>query len=201
MKFKESIRKLLMIVAHKLYPYIEKEDYERGFGRLSAINRIGEFFSCGVGNRVIGPQYMIFGRGCYVGRMCRFEAISEYFSQTFSPALVVSDNVSFQDFCHIGCINSISIGEGTMIASRVYISDHFHGAVTKEDIGVPVAIRPLMSKPVKIGKNVWIGEGASILPGVTLGDNVIVGANAVVTHSFPENSVIAGCPARLIRSL
>lgn len=48
---------------------------------------------------------------------------------------------------------------------------------------------------------VWIGEGVSIMPGVTLGDNVIVGANAVVTHSFPANSVIAGCPARVIRAL
>lgn len=63
------------------------------------------------------------------------------------------------------------------------------------------ALRPLSSKPVKIGKNVWIGEGVSIMPGVTLGDNVIVGANAVVTHSFPADSVIAGCPARVIRTL
>ena len=88
-----------------------------------------------------------------------------------------------------------------MIASRVYISDHSHGNISSEDLKIPPAQRPLFSKPVYIGKNVWIGEGSCILPGVTLGDNVIVGANAVVTHSFPNNCVIAGVPAQIIKKL
>lgn len=56
-------------------------------------------------------------------------------------------------------------------------------------------------KPVKIGNNCWIGSSATILPGVTLGDNVTVGANSVVTKSFPDNVVIGGCPAKIIKYL
>ena len=55
--------------------------------------------------------------------------------------------------------------------------------------------------PVIIGNNVWIGSGVIILPNVTIGDNCIIGANSVVTKSFDKNSVIAGNPARLIKTL
>lgn len=55
--------------------------------------------------------------------------------------------------------------------------------------------------PVTIGNNVWLGGGSVILPGVTLGDNVVVGAGSVVTKSFPDNVVLAGNPARVIKSL
>lgn len=128
-------------------------------------------------------------------------AIDSYRCQKFAPRLVIGNDVCIVDDVHIHCINSVEIGEGTLIASGVFISDHFHGDVSPNDIGVPPSKRPLSSKPVKIGRNVWIGERACILPGVSLGDNVIVGSNAVVTHCFPDNAVIAGCPAKVIKFL
>jgi maltose O-acetyltransferase len=57
------------------------------------------------------------------------------------------------------------------------------------------------AKPISIGNNVWIGGNATICPGVTLGDNVVVGAGAVVTKDFPENVVIAGNPAKVINRI
>lgn len=56
-------------------------------------------------------------------------------------------------------------------------------------------------KPIKVGNNVFIGYGAVILPGVTIADNVVIGARSVVTKDVPENSVVAGVPARVIKSL
>ena len=63
----------------------------------------------------------------------------------------------------------------------------------RKKIGIP--------KPVTIGDNVWIGGGVTILPGVTIGDNTVVAAASVVTRSFPDNVVVAGNPARIIREL
>ncbi|MGL5544389.1 MAG: DapH/DapD/GlmU-related protein, partial [Cetobacterium sp.] len=57
----------------------------------------------------------------------------------------------------------------------------------------------LYPKPIEIGKGVWIGGNVSILPGVTLGDNVIVAAGAVVTKNFPPNCIIAGVPAKILK--
>ena len=84
------------------------------------------------------------------------------------------------------------------MASRIFITDHFHGSVNKSDILTPPSKRPLSSKPVCIGNNVWIGEGVCVMPGVTIGDNVIIGANAVVTHDVPDNSIAVGIPAKVI---
>ena len=180
-------------IYHAVLNIQNERDEQKSSHITSMMKRIGENVSIRIDASFRGMEYMEIGDNSYFGKNAWVEAIDNYQGQTFQPHLVIGNNFSMQYNCHIGCIESIEIGEGVLLGSKVYI--------TKDDIDVPPAQRPLSSKPVKIGNNVWIGDNVTILPGVTLGNNVIVGANAVVTKSFSDNTVIAGCPAQLIKRL
>lgn len=80
------------------------------------------------------------------------------------------------------------------------ITDNSHGETDYSSLNLPPGKRPITSKgPVVIGNNVWIGDKATILPGVTIGDGSVIAANAVVTKDVPAFSVVAGNPAHVIR--
>lgn len=100
----------------------------------------------------------------------------------------INSGCCFQD--HAG----IEIGEGTLIGHQVVIATINHA----QD---PVSRADMFPKPVKIGKNVWIGAHATILPGVTIGDNAIIAAGAVVTKDVEKNAVAGGVPAKKIKDI
>ncbi len=128
----------------------------------------------------------------------RIECIEKYNGDFFSPRLEIGKNVSFNQNCHIGCINYIRIGANVLIGSNVLITDHSHGATNNTDI-IP-SKRPLYSKgPVIIGDNTWICENVCILPNVRIGCNCIVGAGAVVSKDIPDDCIAVGNPARIIK--
>lgn len=148
------------------------------------------------------PKYISIGKNFSALYHLRLEAWDRFQGETFNPEIVIGDDVICNSDVHIGAIDKIVIGNNVLMASRIYISDHSHGNITAEDLEKIPGMRSLYSKgPVIIEDNVWIGEGVCILPGVTIGENSIIGANAVVNKSFPKNSVIAGIPARLIKTL
>lgn len=143
---------------------------------------------------------MELGDGLTTGVNVRLDATAPRGSP---PVLHIGNHVQINDSVHIGAIEQVVIGDHTLIASRVFISDHNHGNYQVHGVAsapeIPPADRPLSSRPVHIGRNVWLGEQVCILPGVTVGDGAIVGANSVVTRDIPPNSIAAGNPARVIR--
>ena len=149
---------------------------------------------------VRGRSSMKIGRGLTTGVNVRLDAFAPYGSP---PVLFIGCHVQINDSVHIGAIEQVVIGDHTLIASRVFISDHNHGNYQVQDAAsspeIPPVDRPLFSRPVQIGRNVWLGEQVCILSGVTVGDGAIVGANSVVTCDIPPNSIAAGNPARVIR--
>jgi acetyltransferase-like isoleucine patch superfamily enzyme len=83
------------------------------------------------------------------------------------------------------------------LARNVYISDHAHAY---ENLDMPIMHQGIDSiAPVSIGRNTWLGENAVVLPGVTIGQHCVIGANAVVNTSIPDFSVAVGAPARVVR--
>ena len=152
--------------------------------------------------KVLGGENISIGDNfyCYWGQ--RFETYSQHNGEQFSPKIIIGNNVSINPDCHIGAINRIEIHDGALLASRVFITDHFHGDTTAQSLVIPPQNRKLISKgPVVIKKNAWLGEGVAVMPGVTIGCNAIVGANSVVTKDVPDNAVVAGVPAKLIKQL
>lgn len=148
-----------------------------------------------------GSKDINWGKGFTTGRYCRIE------THGFDPKksqlkIRIGKNCQLNDSVHIVAMKSVQLGDNVLIASRVFISDLNHGVYhgKKQSLSSDIVkYRDLIAKGVKIGDNVWIGEGCAILPGVTLGDNVIVGSNSTVTSSFPNNVIIAGSPARVIK--
>jgi acetyltransferase-like isoleucine patch superfamily enzyme len=151
---------------------------------------------------ISNPHNMYIGENFAALTYLRLETFDSYQGQRLTPKLIIGNNVAFNNDCHIGCINRIEIGNNVLGASRIYITDHYHGEISADDLANVPTSRPLTSKgPVIIKDNVWIGEGVSILPGVTIGENAIIGANSVVNRDVPPNSVVAGIPAKVIRVL
>ena len=125
------------------------------------------------------------------------------YSGNNTPILTIGKNVELNDYVHIGVADEVSIGDNTLIASKVFISDHNHGSYAGKNQSNPnekPISRVLKTKKVNIGKNVWIGEFVSILPGVTIGDGAIIGAMSVVSKDIPSNSIAVGSPARVIKT-
>jgi acetyltransferase-like isoleucine patch superfamily enzyme len=98
--------------------------------------------------------------------------------------------------CTISAYQHVEIGRECIVADRVMLIDFDHGVVEVER---PIRLQGIYKRDVRVGHNVWIGYGACILRGVTVGENSIVGTSTVVTRDVPENAVVGGSPARVIR--
>ena len=170
--------------------------------KANEFKKTGEIFFAQFPMYLHGGKYITIGEGFYCDHRLRLDAWDNFLGDKFTPEILIGDNVSIQKDCHIGAINKIVIGNNVLLASKVYISDHSHGEITKEALNLPPSLRKLYSKgPVIIEDNVWLGEGVVVLPNITIGENSIVGANSVVTKSIPKNSVVAGNPAKIIKEL
>ncbi len=106
-----------------------------------------------------------------------------------------SKTVMGQD-CTISAYKHVRIGTECVIADRTMFIDFDHGVVETERA---IRHQGIYMEDVRVGSNVWIGYGACILRGVSVGDNSIVGTNSVVTKDVPANAVVGGVPARVLR--
>jgi acetyltransferase-like isoleucine patch superfamily enzyme len=111
-------------------------------------------------------------------------------------AVEISAKTVMGQECTISAYQHVRIGEQCVIADRAMFIDFDHGVVEVER---SIRLQGIYKRDVEVGNNVWIGYGACILRGVSVGDNSVIGTNAVVTKDVPANAVVGGIPARIIR--
>ena len=156
----------------------------RGRLRLDGIAFIGP------GCRIeVGPNAVLeLGRWSWLGHGCKIRCHEGRVA--FGAKSVMGQE------CTISAYQSVSIGRECVIADRAMLIDFDHGTVEPDR---PIRLQGIYKRDVRVGHNVWIGYGACILRGVTVGDNCVIGTNTVVTKDIPSNAVVAGVPARVLR--
>lgn len=130
---------------------------------------------------IVAPFYVDYGNNIYFGNNCE-----------------VNMNCIFLDD------NKITIGDNALIAPNVNIYTAFHPTNAIDRFGEPkkdgsFEFCKTQSAPVTIGNNVWIGGSVVIMPGVEIGDNVVIGAGSVVTKDIPSNKIAYGNPCQIIK--
>ncbi|WP_083380981.1 acyltransferase [Bacteroides ndongoniae] len=144
----------------------------------------------------ITPEYVECGERVYIGFNARIQGIKEYNGVTFSPRIILGDDVSIQQNIHLTCANSVIVEKNTAIAANVTITDIHHPYT---DINVPIEKQNIEVGTVYIGEDCKIYNNAVILPNVVIGKHVTIGANSVVTRDIPDYCVVVGIPAKIIK--
>ena len=124
-----------------------------------------------------------------IGKHCIINALS-------NEGIRIGNGVSIGRETSIECTGSIEIGDNTIVG--IYVTMHSENH-TFSNINRPIREQGVNHKGIKIGKNCWIGAKAIILDGSVVGDGCIVAAGAVVTGKFPDNCIIGGVPAKIIK--
>ena len=119
------------------------------------------------------------------------------YQQNFEPKIVIGNRVTATASLTLGAHEAIIIEDDVMFAGNVHLTDGFHGF---ENVDEPYKYQPITRiAPIVIKRGCWIGQNAVILPGVTIGEMCIIGANSVVNRDIPARSIAVGVPARVIR--
>lgn len=179
---------------NKIIWYFEKQKLKSVGGHC----KVGPHFN------ISGNQYISIGEDFFAGEHFSIDVWDEIAkrNRTTLPQLIIKDHVVITDGCYISCAKKITIESGVLFGPNIFVTDNMHGQNKRSELKIPPYKRSIYSKgEVSIGKNVWVGRNACIMPGVTIGEAAIIGANAVVTHDVPPFSIVGGVPAQIIKRM
>ena len=146
------------------------------------------FIGPGVKFEIGREARVVLGRWSWIGHGCKV--------RVHEGELIIGAKSVLGQECTISAFQHVSIGRECIVADRAMMIDFDHGMVEVER---PIREQGIYKRDVRIGHNVWIGYGACVLRGVTVGNNSVIGTSAVVTCDVPENAVVGGIPAKVIR--
>lgn len=173
--------------------YIYQESLRRQFKKAD-----GVFFESDVITH--DPHCITIGEGSRLHHHVIVTAWQNHFMGCHDADLSIGEGADIGEYTHITAMGHMRIGKNLLTGRWVTITDNGHGDTELETLQGNPLQRPLFSKgDVTIGDNVWIGDKATVLPGVTIGDGAVIAANAVVTKDVPAYSIVGGNPAKVIK--
>ena len=158
---------------------------------------------------IVNPERIYLGDNVRFGPGCFLLAFTEYLVpkmnlrtrdvpiQKFSPIIKIGNNVSATANVQISAVKEIIIEDDVMFASNIFVGDHLHGY---EYPDTPYKYQPICRiEPITIKKGCWIGQGVIVMPGVTIGEYTVIGANSVVTKDIAPRCIAFGSPAKIFK--
>lgn len=146
--------------------------------------------------RFYGLNQMVVGKDVMIHKDCWLQTFPG-FGDPNSSKLVIKSNAGIGMGAHISAAKQVLIEEYVMLAPNVYISDVTHAF---ESINLPIMSQGINGiAPVTIGRSTWLGHNVVVLPGVTIGQHCVIGANSVVNSCMPDYCVAVGAPARVVK--
>lgn len=169
-------------------------NYVRWRGRFHSFGWRSRLGRC---DMLTNPRAISIGRNVLIRKGARLEAVGP--DTAGGPRLIIGDGTAIQFYFHCGAAAGVKIGRNVLMGGRVYITDHDH-CFDDGDLSARESPR-LTVAPVEICDGAFLGEGCAILKGVRVGKRAVVAANAVVTRDVPDFAVVAGVPAKIIKTL
>jgi len=158
--------------------------------QLNSCTKYKEYsVQCDGSVNVIGTGNVRLGQNVRLGKELELETLDR-------GMIELGSNTRINRGCTLASHSGITIGDYSMLGEYVSVRDANHGM----ELGQPMRFQPHRTKPIHIGQDVWIGRGSCVLPGVTIGDGAVIGANSVVNRDVPPHTISAGAPCKVIKN-
>ena len=146
---------------------------------------------------MVNPKCINVGKYSTIGHGARIDCIRRWKDKEYSPGLSIGNGVSIGQNCTISCADKVTIGDNVVIAFGTFITDNEHEDLP---IGIPLFEKGIKIASVTIRENTYIGCNSILLRGVNIGKNCIIGAGSLVKNDVPDNTMVAGVPAKIIKN-
>ena len=142
----------------------------------------------------LGKKNMMLGNNVNIGSFSQL--VTSVSLDNIGEGIEIGNNVGMGEFAYIGGAGGVKIGDNTIIGQYLSLHPENHNY---SDPNLLIREQGVTRKGIVVGKNCWLGSKVTILDGVTIGDGCVIAAGSVVTKSFPDNVIIGGVPAKIIK--
>lgn len=165
---------------------------------FSGFYHLGKKVGFGSNVAIRNARYISLGNNVYLDNNAILQIPEEHIGYGLhKPKLEIEDKVTVGSTTMISAVKSIQIKENVLISQHCFIGDHDHGY---KDINTPIRYQDLTNvKPIVIDEGAWIGANVTVVSGVRIGKNAVIGTNSVVTKDIPDYSVAVGVPTKVIK--